>query len=94
MTIDIEKYRKHTDGIDLPEDQKTELLHTVRSIMESFVDRAFGKDSVHHVIRDRIDKSASETGLMIELKATRKCNKQKSGNDQTSLPEIQRGENP
>ena len=46
MTPDLEKYRRYVDRFDLTEAQKAELIHTVWSIMESFVDRAFGIDSV------------------------------------------------
>jgi hypothetical protein len=42
MPLDINKYRKYVDDFDLTEEQKTELLQTVWSIMESFADSAFG----------------------------------------------------
>ncbi len=42
MRLDIEKYRKYVEGFDLTEEQKTELIKSVWTIMESFVDRAFG----------------------------------------------------
>ena len=42
MPADIEKYRKYVDRFDITEAQKVELIHTLWSIMESFVDRAFG----------------------------------------------------
>lgn len=46
MPADIEKYRKYVDRFDITEAQKVELIHTLWSIMESFVDRAFGVDPV------------------------------------------------
>ena len=49
MTPDLEKYRRYVDRFDLTEAQKAELIHTVWSIMESFVDRAFGIDSVQQI---------------------------------------------
>ena len=62
MQPDIEKYRKYVDKFDLTEDQKVELIHTVWRIMESFVDRAFGIDSVQQILEareagDSIDES-------------------------------------
>ena len=42
MPPDLQTYRSYVDGFDLTEEQKAELIHTVWSIMESFVDRAFG----------------------------------------------------
>ena len=42
MPIDVEKYRCHVQSIDLPQDRKDQHIHLVYSIMESFVDRAFG----------------------------------------------------
>lgn len=42
MPADLEKYRRYLDGYDLDEVQKAEFIHTVWTIMESFVDRAFG----------------------------------------------------
>ena len=56
MTPDIEKYRRFVDHYDLTEAQKVELIHSVWAIMESFVDRAFGLDSVQisaQVLRNR-----------------------------------------
>lgn len=41
MPLDINKYRKYVDGFDLEEEQKVELLQTIWSTMESFVDTAF-----------------------------------------------------
>ena len=42
MLPDLEKYRPYVDGFDMMEDQKTELIHTLWGIMESFADQAFG----------------------------------------------------
>jgi hypothetical protein len=42
MQMDIERYRSYVDRFDMPEDQKIAVLTHVWSIMESFVDRAFG----------------------------------------------------
>ena len=42
MLVDVEKYRRHVQSIDLPQDRKDELIHIVFAIMQSFVDKAFG----------------------------------------------------
>lgn len=42
MKPDIQKYRKFVDHLDLSEEEKIELIHTVWGIMEAFVDQAFG----------------------------------------------------
>lgn len=42
MPLDMNKYWKYVDEFDLTEKQKVELLQSVWSIMESFVDTAFG----------------------------------------------------
>lgn len=46
MQPDLEKYRPYVDRYDLTEEQKVELIHTVWTIMESFVDSAFGTHPV------------------------------------------------
>lgn len=42
MLVDVEKYRRYVQSIDLPQDRKDELIHIVFAIMQSFVDKAFG----------------------------------------------------
>ena len=56
MPLDISKYRKYIDGFDLKEEQKVELLKTVWSIMESFVDKAFGMHPVQLCQKHRPEK--------------------------------------
>ncbi len=46
MTPDLEKLHPYVDRFDLTEAQKVELIHDMWRFMESFVDRAFGLDSV------------------------------------------------
>lgn len=43
MPLDIEKYRHFVSGYDLSEQEQTELIKTVWTILESFVDQAFGR---------------------------------------------------
>lgn len=46
MPLDLEKYRPYVDHFDLSDAQKAELIQTVWSMMESFVDQAFGTHPV------------------------------------------------
>ena len=80
MPLDISKYRKYVDDFDLKEEQKVELLKTVWSIMESFVDKAFGKHPVqlcqkHHPEKDlqspvKAVKSPQLSGIMRKKSAS------------------------
>ncbi len=42
MPVNIEKYRQYVDHCDMTEEQKVAFLETLWSIMESFVDDAWG----------------------------------------------------
>ncbi|RDJ21060.1 hypothetical protein DWF00_07520 [Bosea caraganae] len=53
MLPDIDRYRHHLDDFALSESQKAELVRTVWSIMESFVDRAFCDHPAQLVIPPR-----------------------------------------
>lgn len=44
MLPDVERYRHHLDGMSLTEAQKSELIQTLWSMLESFVDRSFEGD--------------------------------------------------
>ena len=59
MPPDLEKYRKHVERFDLSEEQKVELIHTVWTIMESFVDRAFGIDPVQQSRPKGVDQDSN-----------------------------------
>ena len=52
---DFEKYRVHLDGFDLTDQQKDEVIESVWSICEYFVDRGFGDDSVQNIFRQVSD---------------------------------------
>jgi hypothetical protein len=43
MPLDIEKYRHFVSQFDLSEQEQTELIQTVWTILESFVDHSFGR---------------------------------------------------
>jgi hypothetical protein len=42
MSLDLEKFRQYVDHCDLTDEQKIEVLRDLWSIMESFVDEAWG----------------------------------------------------
>lgn len=66
MQPDIEEYRKYLDEFDLSEEEKAEFIRTTWSIMENFVDRAFGDDSVQLCMKQKAEeerrKSMTATG--------------------------------
>lgn len=45
LGIDLSRYRRHVDHLNLDDDRKHDLLLAVWQITGSFVDRAFGEDS-------------------------------------------------
>lgn len=51
--FDPERYRRHIDHLDMPDDSKADLLRAVWQIMQSFVDRAFGDDPAQLAIKAR-----------------------------------------
>lgn len=48
MTFDPDKYVEQLDGLDLPHDQKIELVHSLHAWAQGFIDRAFGRLPSHH----------------------------------------------
>jgi len=46
MKLDIDRYLPFLKGMDISQDQKISILHTVWGMMESQVDQAFGKHQV------------------------------------------------
>lgn len=66
MKPDIETYRKYVDHFDISEEEKIEFIHTVWNIMESFVDRAFGEDSVQLSMAARVEKGGRDSGSVVD----------------------------
>lgn len=62
---DLEKYRRHVVHFDMPEEEKTELLRTIWRIMQNFVDRAFGEDSVQLAVEKSDAKDESGDSSVI-----------------------------
>ena len=46
MPLDVEKYRHYLAGYQISEAEKTELIKSVWSILEGFVDQAFGQHPI------------------------------------------------
>lgn len=43
MPLDIEKYRHYVAGFDLSPEQQAELIRNVWTVLENFVDQAYGR---------------------------------------------------
>ena len=46
MPLDLTRYAHFLDDFDMPEREKSELMHTLWQVMESFVERAFAGELV------------------------------------------------
>lgn len=69
MPHDIQKYRRHVEGFDLTDQEKDNLIRVVQSIMQNFVDRAFGDDPVQMCQTLNDAKRALDTPVVIDLEA-------------------------
>lgn len=47
LTLDIERYRKYVEGMNLSDAQIAEMFQALWSVLAAFVDLGFGSDSVH-----------------------------------------------
>ncbi len=65
MRPDLQKYLPYVEAFDLTEAQKAELIHSVWSLMEGFVDRAFGDDPVQLCLAEQasLDSNGAEDAL-------------------------------
>lgn len=48
MSLDVEKYRHYLDGYDISEEDKAALIQSMWTILEGFVDHAFGRHPIQH----------------------------------------------
>lgn len=60
-TCDPEKYREHVEEFDLSEQEQSELLQTLWSIMATFVDMGFGVDSFQFLPKEALGSVRSDT---------------------------------
>ena len=66
LTLDPDKYRHHLDEFDLTDEQKTQLLQTLWSIMSTMVDIGFSVDSVQLASLFARENSGPESGDALE----------------------------
>lgn len=69
MTPDFDKYRHYVDGFDLTENEKKEFVQIVWSIMESFVDQAWGVHPVQQCM-DSAERGLQDSRQILESKDT------------------------
>lgn len=53
MSLDIEKYRKHLEPLNLGKDKEEEIIHYIHTIMEEFVSAAFRKHPVQQAVEEK-----------------------------------------
>ncbi|MGH8547552.1 MAG: zinc ribbon domain-containing protein [Methylococcales bacterium] len=76
LALDIKKYEVHTQGFDLTDEQKRELLETPGSIMMAFVDLGFGADAVQCIFQDTGSNSfTSEKNEVKRRNPSSDCNR-------------------
>ena len=64
---DLDKYRVYVDHLDLSEDKKIKLIHTVWLTLQNGIDRALGNDSVQVCLDLKAEKIVTDSADMIEL---------------------------
>jgi len=82
--LDVEKYRKYIEDVDIDAEQQVEFLRVLWSIMATFVDLGFGVDSVQRCLPALAEFSFDAESDEVEKKdSTRKFNEAAEGkNDQ------------
>lgn len=77
MPLDIEKYRHHLDGCDISEEDKTALIQNLWSILEGFVDHAFGRHPIQQCGRVLEHNDLQGPSESIESAGNQPLNKKK-----------------
>jgi len=73
MNPDLEDYWADLDGYDLTDAEKSQLIHTLWAMMESFVDSAFGVHPVQQAVKSRrVPDSNSPSAGIESIKQSRK----------------------
>ena len=75
MSLNIEKYKRHLKNTRWSEARKDEFVSTVATIMESFVDSAFGIHPVQLAVEEKKRDSRKESGVLIKSKHSKAANK-------------------
>ena len=67
MTLDFDKYMHYLSELDIPIEQKRELLRTVWLLVEACVDQAFGTHPVQlaRLTDGKSDSSTVDCGMML-----------------------------
>ena len=71
MTLDVQKYLKLVEDLDLTEAQKVDLIKTVWAVVESFVDQAFGVHPVQLCRADSKRKTLKKQNSNVKYKHSR-----------------------
>ncbi|PUB90896.1 MAG: hypothetical protein DBP01_05225 [gamma proteobacterium symbiont of Ctena orbiculata] len=66
LACDPEKYREYLDEFDCSEEEQTELLQILWSIMAAFVEMGFGVDSIQFLPTEAQEAEADEKKPHIE----------------------------
>ena len=69
MTPDMDKYLPMVEDYDLPDAEKRELILAIWSIMEAFVDRAFGIDPTAIALDSAQEGNSSGKGTVGRLES-------------------------
>jgi hypothetical protein len=72
MQPDLDKYWPYLDGYDLNDSEKRELIHTLWSMMESFVDSAFGTHPVQQCLKAKARNDSNLSPRELQLAETTK----------------------
>jgi hypothetical protein len=68
MEPDYEKYWRYLDRYDLSDEEKRELIRTVWTMMESFVDCAFGTHPVQLAIKAKAPEISNAAPKLVRSK--------------------------
>ncbi len=64
-TVDLDPFRQYVAHCDLSEAEKTELLEDLWSIIQSFVDEAWGTCPTQHIANDNQQQKATDKELKL-----------------------------
>lgn len=79
MEIEVNKmakYRSIVEKLDVPENKKDEMISLVRSMMQAFVNAAFGEDSVQIILDKRLKDSFQNAAINVktsDIEAVEQC---------------------
>lgn len=68
MTFDVEKYRHHLDRLNLSEEDRIALVHTMRAMADALIDIELGQDSTQLCQREDVQIESDLAADMIEFK--------------------------